>query len=232
MISRRDFIKLFSSTGAVLLAPLRGLGQIGEKDYLQEGKLAGDLYGGFLLLEEGAQVPEFIQYPTIPMPNGCGVGVDEKNPKPSAISQFFETPEDLARGVSFRVYLPKRMPDGVRHGKAYSLSNSNGSLYEVSLPFESYNSETQLWEAVASFWIQLHYPKPLPLWSEEPVETDTLGVRYDKVDFLPSPGLQLTTQEGFVYYWIENDIFYTLILEPWQSEAAAVDFINLLIPTR
>ena len=232
MISRRDFIKLFSSIGAVLLAPLRGLGQIGEKDYLQEGKVAGDLYGGFLLLEEGAQIPEFIQYPTIPMPNGCGVGVDEKNLRASAISQFFETPEDLAKGVLFRVYLPKKMPDGLRYGKAYTLSNNNGSLYEASLAFESYNSETQLWETAASFWIQLHYPKPLPLWSMKPVEVGVPGISYDKVDFLPSPGLRVATQDGFVYYWIENDIFYTLIFEPSPNEAGAVDFINQLIPSR
>ena len=112
------------------------------------------------------------------------------------------------------------------------MSNNNGILYEASLAFESYNAITQLWETTVSLWVQLHYPKPLPLWSISPVEAGVPGINYDKVDFLPNPGLRLATRRGFVYYWIENDVFYTLIYEPSADEATTVAFINQLVPSR
>jgi hypothetical protein len=232
MISRRDFIKLLGLAGAVVLTPLRVLGHLGQRDYLQERELTGELYGGFLLLEEGTEIPEFVQHPKIPLPNGCGVGVNQKNAKPSAISQFFETPGDLANRTLFRIYMPRKMPDGLRYGKAYTLSNNNDSPYEAFLAYESYNSEAQLWETTVAFSIQLHYPKPLPLWLIDPVEDDIPGISYDKVDFLPNPGLRMITRRGFTYYWIESDIFYTLSFEPLPNEAVAIDFINRLVPSR
>jgi hypothetical protein len=232
MISRRDFIKLLGLTGGIVLAPLRFLGQWSKRDFSQERGLTGELYNGFLLLEEGTQIPEFVQYPTIPMPIGCGVGAEEKSVNLSAICRIFETPEDLANEMAFRVYLLRELPNGIRCGKAYTLSNSNGSLYEASLAYESYNSKTQLWETTISFLIQLHYPKPLPLWSMKSVENDVPGIIYDKVNFLPNPGLRMATQRGLVYYWIENDIFYTLGLEPTINETITADIINRLDPSR
>jgi hypothetical protein len=232
MLNRREFIKLFSVASSIVFAPTRGIGRSENKDFAFNNAPAGELYEGFLILEEESPIPEFVQFPTISMPDGCGIGVDEKSPKPRPISKFFESPQNLAQEALFRVYLPEKVPNGLRPGKSYTLSNSNGLLYEASLAFEAHNSDAQLWETVASFWIQLQYPKPLPLQLTKPVDVDVPGVTFDKVDFLPSPGLQMVTEAGFVYYWIESDIFYALILEPCPNEETAREFIGSLAPTR
>ena len=230
MLNRRDFIKLFSVAGSIVLTPIRGLGQSDRTSEAHSARLAGELYEGFLLLEEEIPMPEFVQFPTS-IPAGCGVGVDSKQLRPQPIGRFFESPADLAQEMLFRLYLPEKVPDGLRYGKSFAMSNDHGLLYDVSVAFEAYNSSVQLWETVASLSIQLQFPKPLPLYVTQPID-NVPGVTYDKVDFLPSPGLQMVTQTGFVYYWIENEIFYSLILEPCPDETTAREFISLLTPTR
>ncbi|NBD35313.1 MAG: hypothetical protein GVY30_04865 [Chloroflexi bacterium] len=75
-----------------------------------------------------------------------------------------------------------------------------------------------------SIWSQSDFPRPFPLWSSDPVEPGGPAVVLEKVDFLPSPGIMVTTRRGYVFHWIENDVLYTLITEfdPSREEAFAL----------
>jgi hypothetical protein len=52
--------------------------------------------------------------------------------------------------------------------------------------------------------------RPYPLRSSKPLEPGGPTVTLQKVDFLPTPGVMILTQEGYIFHWIENDILYTL----------------------
>jgi hypothetical protein len=214
MLTRRDFIKFLSLVGASTLSPLRRflrLTSLEEASHQQED--TGELYADFLLLPEGAAVPNFVQYPKVPMPKLCGVGAESEDTRSDAVIHFFENHEEVAQKMIFPIYLLSPLPDGLRQGKAFSLSLDSGEFHSLSLSYEAFNIETQYWENVASFWMFAQFPRPYPLWTAGPVEVDGPSVRYEKVDFLPVSGIKVRTQEGFVFYWVEQDVLYTFTLE-------------------
>ncbi|MEM2126040.1 MAG: twin-arginine translocation signal domain-containing protein [Candidatus Methanosuratincola sp.] len=98
MLTRRDFIKFLSLVGAGTLTPLRRflrLTSLEEAPHQQED--TGELYADFLLLPEGTAVPNFVQYPKVPMPRLCGVGAESEDTRPDAVIHFFENHEEVAR---------------------------------------------------------------------------------------------------------------------------------------
>ena len=228
MFSRRDFIKLLSLTGATVLTPVRWFTNGPRQKSFLQGPEGGELYAGFLLLSEGEPVPDFVEYPNVPIPDGCGV---EGGSKPSGVAKFYETPTALSKEVDFRVYLPNNLTEGLREGTSYTFSNLDGSIYEAWLAYEAFNSDSEVWEAIVFMGIQLFFPKPLPLWYVKPVEENTPGVNYEKVDFLPTAGLQSFSNDGVVYYWIDNDLFYKLVFEPTGKDNETRDFISSLKPS-
>lgn len=229
MLTRRDFIKFLGITGAISLTPLRRILHFNSQveDSIQQDQI-GELYADFLLLPEGAAVPNFVQYSKAPMPRLCGVGIENKEARPDAVVHFFETHEEMAHKIDFPIYYLSPLPDDLRQGKAFSLSFDNGELHSLSMGYEAFNKETQYWENIVSFWMFKQFPRPFPLWIEDPVEVGGPSVFYEKVDFLPAPGIKVRTQEGFVFYWVEKDVLCTLTLEPCATEIRSQEYINLI----
>lgn len=225
MFNRRDFIKLLSLSGATILTPFRWMNKGAAKTKPLHGLQGGELYAGFILLSEDQPVPEFVEYPQIPIPDGCGV---EGGSKPSGKAIFFDTPTELAKNVDFRVYLPNQLPNGFREGPSYTFSNLDGTVYEAWLAYEAHNPELDFWETVVFISIQLLFPTPLPVWSTNPLEQNNPGISFDKVDFLPTAGLQTIGMNGSAYYWIDKDILYKLVLEPSRDDSVARSFIDSL----
>jgi hypothetical protein len=42
-------------------------------------------------------------------------------------------------------------------------------------------------------------------------ETDGFMPQLEKVDFLPTPGVSVSTMQGYVFHWLENDRLYTFV---------------------
>lgn len=227
MLTRRSFIKFLGVVGFYALTPLRRFFPQSpiEASYPQTGELFAD----FLLLPEGAILPSFVQYPKLPMPRLCGVATEDVIGPPDAIVHFFENHEEAAQKMSFPVYLLSPLPEGLRPGKAFSISLDTGDLHSLSLSYESFNIDTQWWENVASFWIFAQYPRPFPLWTAERRKDDGSPIGFEKIDFLPTPGIKVQSQEGFVFYWVEDNILYIFTSEPCTSEEMARNLVNLFV---
>jgi hypothetical protein len=229
MWSRRQFIKTLGVLGGAVAAPFHWLGRARAAAAPQVDLPPGaELYGGFLLLPEGALVPAFVQQPKLPPPNMCGVGEG----KPNAVTRPFATAADLAKEVDFPVYTLGEMPNGLRPGSAFLITHNTGEVYGVSLGFETYNPNSAHWECAVSLWIQPDFPKPYPLWPSGPVEAGGSAVVLEKVDLLPAAGIRVATPAGYVYHWITREVFYTLAINLglssryFQSAVASLILVN------
>jgi hypothetical protein len=168
MLTRRDFIKFLSLVGASTLSPLRRflrLTSLEEASHQQED--TGELYADFLLLPEGAAVPNFVQYPKVPMPKLCGVGAESEDTRSDAVIHFFENHEEVAQKMIFPIYLLSPLPDGLRQGKAFSLSLDSGEFHSLSLKSRIangvYNSPRVCYALLALNVVSLGYDtKSLP----------------------------------------------------------------------
>lgn len=239
MLTRRNFIKFLAVVGSgVLLPPLNKLRWLDlfnqhvswgpPETLLPPTSSLGEIYAGFLLLPDGAPVPPNVKYPERGMPTFCGVGAGHGGPVPTAVSQSFSTAAEMAREVDFPVYIFSKLPERLRQAGATLIRYETGEVFAALVDFQSHNGRSGDWETTVSIWAQPEFPRPFPLWSSEPVEPGGPAVALEKVDFLPSPGVMVTTRQGAVFHWIRNDVLYTLIAEPGPSHEEALALVSLL----
>jgi hypothetical protein len=176
----------------------------------------GELYGGFLLLPDGAPIPDFVQTSRFGVPIFCGVGHSET--EPTVTSRLFNTAEELAEYITFPIYTFQVLSNDLHLLGANLIEHETGEVYAISVDFQSYNQEIEDLETTVSIWAYPDPLKPQPLWSIAPVEPGRLAVIPEKVDFLlPTPGVLYRLPKGFVFHWIEDEILYTLIAEHTQA---------------
>lgn len=190
----------------------------------------GELYENFLLLPEEVPAPYFVQYPVRGIPYACGVGTNE-NPQLSLSGETkqFKRLKALVAEVEFPIYVPNQLPDGVRlrHISVTRYDNTY-EVYNVMIGFETYNPEIDYWETTVIIEARPDYPRPLPLWYREPDGLEDIPVILEKVAYLPSPGIRIPTQAGYVYHWIKDEIFYTLAVEPSPNQQYAQQLVDTL----
>lgn len=224
MLTRRNFLKFLIGIGsAILLPPRIGIRRAessnrhpfgdGPDTLLSTTSSLGESYAGFLLLPDRAITPSSVKYPKRGIPTFCGVGVGRGGPAPTAVSRSFRAVGEIASEVSFPLYTFSKLPENLRPADAHLIAHDTGEVFAVLADFEAYNKHSGNWETTVSIWAHPEFPRPFPLWSSEPVEPDGPAVVPEKVNFLPSPGVMVTTQQGAVFHWIRNDVLYTLIAE-------------------
>lgn len=176
-------------------------------------------YAGFLLLPEGTPVPSFVRYPERGIPVFCGLGDAEI----TAVSQSLTGAEDLVKELGFAVYTFRELPKGLRPIGANLIRYKTGEVYAASVNFGSFD-QSDYNRGTVSITAQPDFPRPFPLRSYAPVEPGGPAVILQKVGFLPSPGIMIATHKGYVFYWIERDILYTLSAEhsPSREEIQAL----------
>lgn len=103
-----------------------------------------------------------------------------------------------------------------------------GEVFAASVNFGSFD-ENGGSKGTVSISAQPDFPKPFPLWSSDPVELGGPAVILEKVDFLPLSGIMIATQTGYVFHWIEEDIFYTMMAEYNPSREEAQALVGLLV---
>jgi len=211
MFTRRDFIKTMSLLSGAVLAPVRWLGKWAgvQPTKADEPPVEGELYAGFVLLPEGAKVPEYVQYPKKMIPIVCGVAGNAT----TATSISFESEADLIIEVDFPTYSLSQLPEGMSSAGGYILKHKTGETFSILLSYKIYEPERQRWKAAVNLCAQPDFPRPFPLWSSEPVEPGGPSVLLEKVLFLPSPGIMVVSQTGYIFYWVEDNILYTLTMD-------------------
>lgn len=229
MLTRRTFIKTLAAVGGVILTPFDWLNRRGvfTLSHIQAPSV-GELYAGFLLLPERAPIPPIVEYPEPGVPLVCGVGNDQRRLKPTSVSRSLTSAADLAREVNFRIYTFNQLPDGLRPRGAKLVRYTTGKVFIASVNFESFDAIGD-GKGMVSITAQPYFPRPFPLKSSDPVEPGGPAVVLEKVNFLPSPGIMVATQTGYVFHWIGQDVLYTLMAEHNPSREEAQTLIGSLV---
>ncbi|MDQ3006067.1 MAG: hypothetical protein M3R47_11900, partial [Chloroflexota bacterium] len=171
-------------------------------------------------LPADAEVPSFV----IPAKTK---GPKEKN-KSSTVHKEFKSLKDLKDHVKKPIYIIDEGLQSVQFLGANVISYFDNEVLDVSLGFIDPMNAISMEEANISLAAQYQYPDPYPLWAAAPTEGGNPGYSLEKVDFLPSPGIQITTLYGFVFCWIEKKVLYTLILENNPTSDQALSFVSSL----
>lgn len=186
----------------------------------------GELYAGFLLLPDGAPLPDFVAPSVFGAPIMCSVGMG--GPRPTAISESFNTADELANSIDISVYTFRPTPERLRPIGANLVKHETGELYMTSVDFQSFNEQVGEWETAVYISGYPDAPFPFPLWSTASVELDGPVTVLEKVDYLPSPGILVATQRGHILHWIEHKVLFTLVVEHTKSRDAIQPLINSL----
>ncbi|MDW8325531.1 MAG: twin-arginine translocation signal domain-containing protein [Anaerolineales bacterium] len=209
MWNRRQFIKALGVLGGVVAAPLHRLGRAQAAAPRADLPPGAELYGGFLLLPEGAPVPEIVKVPQYGAPNVCGL---DGQPV-TASTKYFTSALDLARSIHRPLFTLGSVPSGLKFAGAYCLSHGWGDAHSVTLCFDLEDSQGFGQECAVSLWAEFDFYRPYPIWSNMPVEVGGPSSEVKKVDFLPVPGVWVAEDSGHSYHWIMKDILYTLVIQ-------------------
>jgi hypothetical protein len=219
MLNRRDFIKFLGATGAVILSPLRRLEWFKPLEVVQAEEPVGELYAGFVLLPEGAPAPEFVKYPEVMVPIICGAGQNSSQHASMASTENFSTIVELANRIQFPIFKPAPLPNNLKPTAIKLIKHKiSNEIYLTEYILESDAAEESVMAIMSAY---TKFPAPFPLWSSEPVEPNETATVPEKVDFLPSPGIMVSSKGGNIFNWIGNNIFYSLIVEPALSREDA-----------
>lgn len=229
MLTRRHFIKAMGVVGGAVMAPFRWFGQAQAAPVARGESPAGaELYGGFVLLPEGAPVPAFVKPRRLPDPDRCGMTVDDSTSNPKVMIETFDDIARIRTRVNFPVYSLSGLPGGLHQDGSYIASNELGDVYGISIIYKGYDSTNNLWATAVSLWMQPDFSRPFPLWQSIGAKAGGPFVALEKVDYLPSPGIKVGTPLGFVCHWIEEDTLFILTAEPSPTGQDARALIGLL----
>lgn len=218
--TRQQLLKVLGLSGALLALPMEHLG-LGRTGVAQADTNVGEAYAGFLLLANGTSVPSTVRPPRHGQPIVCGLGGQAA----TARSYAFDRHADVAKQAGLSLYALGNI--------ASTLQPTGGSLitYEWGEPFVA-----SLNYHGASVWVQTDFSQPYPFWYDASATAGSPGWP-EKVDFLPTPGLQVPSgfgpagqRIGYTYYWIKDRLLYWLKVENNTSESVAQALAQSLTP--
>lgn len=216
-VGRRDFLRQVGTAVAgfvVLGAPSKlSKGQTLHNNSPQVLSSKSEIYNGFLLLADNDPIPDFVQPSRLGIPIACRVGEGNGKYALEAVTKPFKQPIALERAAKFPIYTLKNLPANARQADSYLIKHMSGEVYGAVVSYETPEPKSDEWEGSIGIFAQPDFMHPYPLWSSSPVEPNGPSVILEKVDFLPTPGIMIATQAGYVFYWIQKDIFYTLRAE-------------------
>lgn len=220
--SRRQFTRWSSAllvafvtlTGFRQFRTLRGGQSVGSsgtgkhaplENRVLESPPNAEVYEGFLILPEGAQIPDFVVPKSMSLPHRKGV------------TTTFDSLNALSTRLGQSVYLPKVMPENDQPSRIMAAQYENGDIFDIYLTYETPDAETDASLATRILRIAPVFYWPNPVFYTPAEHPDEIRVVVDKVSFLPSAGLRVTTVEGFVYHWFSDDLLYTFVVDPSVS---------------
>lgn len=219
MLSRKQFIRSISVLGGAVLAPWqqwarsRSVSQIDQ----QPLPLGADLYGGFILLPQGTNVPSFVKDYQYGIPSLCGAS-DGTEDRPHSPIQAIYTPVQSAQDIRALAQLPlyalKVLPKGVRAAGGALTQYTNGNVFSGEIVYQSLDAVTGQWFTSVVISVQTDYPQPFPLWYSTAVEPDVPGITLEKVSFAPGgAGILVRPRNGVVLHWIDRKCYHFMTLD-------------------
>jgi hypothetical protein len=162
----------------------------------------GELYEGFLILPEHESIPDFVQPPPKGYPQLCGVGDIQATGLTNYPSSFEEFISSFSLPVITLEDIEQRSTDTFT---SYITQYETGEVFFAL--HQIYYIEL---DALVSFSMQTNFASPYPVYIFNPVEEGHRAIIPEKVDFLPTPGLAVITENETFLTWIQNDLLYSI----------------------
>jgi hypothetical protein len=208
MLTRRDFIKFLGVVGATTLTPLRGLGRGAYSKIAPADDPVGELYAGFVLLPEGAPIPDFVE-------PGRAIALHSPGENLGEVIKF-DNVEGLMDHVLFPLYIPSELPVGFDFASAdMTRFQKSDAIWNATLSFRNPSLDHNEQIAHISLVALLEYPRPFPVWPvHDPRVSGEVIVNPEKVN-LPTrtPAIMLPSSRGHILQWIEDGVHYMLVAE-------------------
>ncbi len=216
MITRRNVIKKVAIAGGLLLFPFTQFRKI--KLFLSNSPKttlpaeSGDLFAGFLILPENTTLPSFI----VP-PRYLTDAVNNHRNLPIGSSFWFQqysysSIQEMVNDIKVPMFCLKDLPDQLFFGHAYILADEIGNVQSEWISYDTFNSEISCTESVIALRAEPDYYRPYPIWQNPQVEPDYPGSVIEKISNPTRQGILMISSEERVYYWIENDVLYSMII--------------------
>lgn len=162
-LNRRRILKALGITGAVVVLPASQFYRSAGAPEALAQTSTGELYGGFLLLSEGASVPLTVRSPMV----GTSPIFEQLPGGAAANATTIDLPSvaDVAAAVSFPIYSLSRVPPTLRQQAGSLVRNVFGQVLSAAV---SYNRLTA-WqgrtvpEVSVGIIAQPHFPRPFPV---------------------------------------------------------------------
>jgi len=207
-------LKSLAGLAGVLLMPFDRLGRLTSAPAASaDAGSEGELYAGFLLLPEGVPAPSYVRGAKRGAPVFGEPGPGKTASPSAARSTYLASEAELARVVGTPCYTLANIPGGARRTKAVLIQHSTGDPYLGQVGFETYDREVDAWETTIALEMLLDFPQPFPLWSCGPREPGGPVISFRKAEFLPVPGVMVSTARGYVFHWIQYGALYTARVE-------------------
>lgn len=211
---RRHFLKWMGAAAAAApVLALAGEGAVRDRITTNAQPFQRDpgyaLHAGFLLLKNDQAVPDFVQAPMLEQSLGCGVSLGGAR-KAQTATEMYDTPEELAANLTFKLYGINDLPNGLRIGACALRRHTSGRIMFADIAYQYWEPELGDWATLISIIARTSYSRPYPLRAEAPVEANGPAVSLEKTDLTPRPGILVHNAFGEVYHWIEADVLYKL----------------------
>ncbi|HOQ97434.1 MAG TPA: hypothetical protein PLJ35_01265 [Anaerolineae bacterium] len=148
-----------------------------------------------------------------------------------AKASHFDSIDNPKDSVSFRVFVPGSLPDGMvfLQGQVLRFVES-GEVWEARIDFGPQDTREPLISLAARPVFSRPYPvKPVVGYprkeaDQRVLEEEFFVIKPQKVSFTPRPGIMLPTEQGYVLQWIKQDVLYTMFMEHtgWREMPEAV----------
>jgi hypothetical protein len=222
MYSRRDFIKMMAMFGVLVLTPLNKI--LRKISFVPRNgdSSEGELYEGFVLLEQDAPVPFFVE--GAPCPILCqedkAEELDSEFARYRGKVSWFDSIESLLDNIDFNTFVPGSLPDKMAYLQGYVLSFAgSGEVWEARLDFGFEDNR----EPLISVSARPIFARPYPVWPvltfpKKEADDVILDEEYvvnnpEKIKFTPEQGVMLPTERGYTLQWIKKDVLYTMFME-------------------
>ncbi len=228
MLSRRDFLKMIGAFSFVL-TPLNKL----IRKTQGFGSSDEELYEGFVLLDQDASIPFFVQGAPCPILGQ----IDEIETVAPNLEMYrgdvrwFDSIESLQDNVNFRLFILGSLPHKMKFLQGYVLRFAGtGEVWETRLDFGFEGSR----EPLISLSARPIFARPYPVWpiltypkkeaGEVILDEEYIVTKPEKVAFTPKRGVMLPTDQGYTLQWIMKDVLYTMFMEyeEWRGNAESV----------
>ncbi len=179
----------------------------------QAAAVSGELYGGFVLLPDGAPLPPFVKDYKYGIPTMCGVG-EAHGVQSDAKYIILDSMNTLVAETKMPAYMLVGLDNITQLSNISIVKHGTGELWGSWVTYGSEHPEFKQQYTSIAILAQYDFPQPMPLWSSTPLEKSGPSVLLEKIEFLPDMlGVLIRTPVGFALHWIEQSVYYMLSVD-------------------